>query len=131
MKKLPAALLISIIYLGCDPGYSVRIRNETTSPMYIKTAPSIESLYETGNIYYDSLLAIKTGQEGKLSVYKINPNYDLNLYDMLGFQPGLNYIPFDYLEFIKGNDTIILDSKEKILHQINPKSKKSRYYFNL
>lgn len=128
MKKLIILSLICVSYWGCEPFYSVSIANNKTFPIYIKTYPSIESLYPKESVYYDSLLILKTGTENKYSVYRISPGFHIQLYVALGFRPFPRDIPFELIEIIKGADTIVLDSKEKILNQIDLESKKRRYY---
>jgi len=117
-----------IILTSCDPGYSCYVRNDSPSILYLKTHPSIESLFDELSTSYDSILAYKTAQEGKLSVYRVNPYSVFRIYGHIGINPSLQEIPFDYIELIEGRDTVVLDSKEKILLRLKQEGKTRKYF---
>jgi len=126
MKNLLISFIV-LTFIGCEPGYRIYIRNNAPTTLLIKTHPSIEFGYKlTG--YYDSIISNKVSQDGKFSLYIIKPFTTFRIYDNIGGKPTSNQIPFDYVEVIRGRDTIILDSKEKIINELKKGNKKFDYY---
>ena len=123
--------LLVIILAGCEPGYRIYIRNNASTTLYLKTSPAIESLYPKWTGYQDSILANKTSQEGRFAVYSIKPFNALRVWDNVGNKPTSNQIPYDYIEVISGADTLILNSKEKIIEQLKRGNKKFDYYIEV
>lgn len=78
--------------------------------------------------YYDSVLIHKVGEEGRVSVYGIKPHSVFRLYGNIGLKPSLKEMPIDYIEIINGEDTIILDGKEKILDNLRQENKTRKYF---
>lgn len=128
MRQLVVFLSIFSIAASCDPNYNCYIRNDSSSNLYLKTRPSIESLYDKKSTYYDSIAKCKVQEEGTLSVYKINPNSTFRIYGHIGFTPSLTEIPFDYIEVVQGSDTTVLDDKEKILERLKQEGKTRKYF---
>jgi hypothetical protein len=114
---------------SCDPSYNCFIANDSSSNLYLKTHPSIESLYDQKSTYYDSIISYKIRQEESLSVYKIDPHSIFRIYGHTGLSPSLREVPFDYIEVIHGNDSIVLDSKEEILDRLKQEGKNRKYFF--
>lgn len=121
-------ILIVMILTSCDPSYNCYVRNDSSSVLYLKTHPSIESLFDKQSTSYDSVLTYKLNQEGKLSVYKVEPHSVFHIYGNIGFNPSLQEVPFDYIEIIQERDTIVLDSKEKILKRLEQEGKTRKYF---
>jgi hypothetical protein len=127
MKTLFLLVLV-IMFMGCDPGYSVYIYNQSSSPLYFKTHPSIESFYDSAHLsYYDSLLAHRVKKDSLYSMYKIEPNSRFLVWSHIGVMPSINELPIDYIKIMNDRDTLILDSKEKIISQIKKTDKKFNY----
>lgn len=117
MKKILFILLVIFFFTGCEPGYRMYVRNSSSSDLYIKTQPSIESLYDAHSTYYDTIATYKVKQEGNYSIYSVKPNSTMLVWGNIGGSPTVNELPFDYVALINESDTIVLDSKEKILAQ--------------
>ncbi|WP_162903433.1 hypothetical protein [Taibaiella koreensis] len=133
MKQLLLLFLLSFIVSGCEPSYRIYVCNNTSSDVYIKTHPEIESLYSTSNSYIDAIRRYKVGQAGKYGVYRLGSNDTLMLDGNIG-SPTIKEIPFDYISLISNNDTVILDNKVEIFKQIKGTVKKGRsgnYYINV
>ncbi len=130
MKRLTVILMLAVVLYGCDPGYNCYVRNDASSILYLKTHPSIESQVDAQSIVYDSVLAFKVQEEGKLSVYKIEPYGVFRIYGRIGNNPSIQEMPFDYIEIIQGSDTIVLDSKQKILERLKQEGKTRRYFIS-
>lgn len=131
MKQVLFVLLVIIVFTGCEPSYRIYVRNSSSSDLYIKTHPSIESLYESFSTYRDSILLYKIKQEGDYSIYRIKPNDSMLIDGYLGRSPNIKDLSFDYIALISGSDTTILDSKEKILEQTKQMDKKRNYYIEI
>ena len=121
MKLIVGSLIITILFLGCYPSYSVYINNDKSS-LYFKTYPSIESQYLKSSTFYDSILAIKVGQDGDYGVYKLKPYEKFRMFSHVGKIPFEDEIPFKYIEFIRNGDTITLDNKKQIFSLLKIKS---------
>ena len=121
--------IVLLMFVGCEPSYRVYIRNSSSSDVYFKTSPSIESLYDStlSPFYYRLIFNYKINNDGKYSVYRLRPFDSLLLYGHIG---GLNVndVPFDYIEIISNNDTTILESKSSIIDQLKAMYKKGNYY---
>lgn len=128
MKRFIVIILLAVISYGCDPSYNCYVLNNSSSILYLKTYPSIESLLDKQSTYYDSIVVYKVAQEDKLSVYKIEPGEIFQIYGQIGFNPSLQEVPFDYIEIIQEGDTVILDSKEKILKRLEQEGKTRKYF---
>lgn len=124
-------VFIVLFFIGCEPGYRIYIRNNTSKNIYFKTAPSIESLYNKSTQYYDSIVAHRINQDSIYSIYKIYPNSSFLLWGGIGGRPPANEIPFEYIKVMSGNDTLILDNKEKILGYMKAGGKKFNYYIEV
>jgi hypothetical protein len=132
MKQVLFFLLLIIVFTGCEPSYRVYIHNSSSSDLYIKTHPSIESLlYDTTSLYYDSIITHKLKQEDKYSVYKVKPYDTFLIFGTIGGGPTVSEFPFDYIALINGSDTTVLDSKEKIIEQAKQMDKKRNYYIEI
>ncbi|MES2849317.1 MAG: hypothetical protein V4685_09685, partial [Bacteroidota bacterium] len=119
MKILFAFLVMVFLFTGCESGYRAYIHNNSSSPLYIKTYPSIESHYDyLRSSYYDSILIYKQKNEDSFSVYKINPYQKFLVWSQMADRPVLKELPFSYISLVSDIDTIILDSKEKIINEI-------------
>lgn len=130
MKNL-LLIFILLIFIGCEPGYRIHIRNNASTTLYLKTHPSIESLYPKWTGYYDSIIINKISENGEFSLYGIKPFTTFRIWGNIGRKPTSNEIPFDYVEVVRGNDTLILDSKEKIINQLKKGGKKFDYYIEI
>ena len=128
MKPCIYIFLLTVIFYGCDPSYNCYVRNDSSSVLYLKTHPSIESLFDKQSTHYDSVLSYKVDQEGKLSVYRVEPRGVFQIYGHIGFNPSLQEMPFDYIEIIQGSDTVVLDSKEKILERLKQEGQTRKYF---
>jgi hypothetical protein len=128
MKHRIVILMLAVILYGCDPSYNCYVRNDSPSVLYLKTHPSIESQVDAQSIVYDSILAYRLHEEGKLSVYRIKPHGVFRIYGHIGFNPSIEEMPFDYVEIIQGTDTVILDSKEKILARLEQEGKTRKFF---
>jgi len=121
-------VFVVIVLTSCDPSYNCYVRNDSSSVLYLKTHPAIESLFDKLSTSYDSILSYKVNQEGKLSVYKIKPHSVFHIYGNIGFNPSLQEVPFDYIVIIQGGDTVVLDSKKKILKRLEQEGKTRKYF---
>jgi len=130
MKNLIVIFTI-LTLIGCEPGYRIYVRNNASTILYLRTNPSIESLYPKWTGYNDSILAHKVSQEGKFSLYSIKPFDAFRIWDNIGGMPTSKEIPFDYVAVIRGVDTLILDNKEKIANQLKRGGKKFDYYIEI
>jgi hypothetical protein len=128
MKQLIVIALSTVILYGCDPAYNCYVRNRSSSVLYLKTHPGVESLLPKESINYDSIAARKTAQEDKLSIYSVKPGETFQIYGHIGFSPSLEEVPFDHIEIIQKGDTVILDSKEKILGRLVQEGKTRKYF---
>lgn len=128
MQYLILVFLLAISLQGCDPSYSCYIQNTAPSDLYLKTDPPVESLIDQQSIYYDSILIYKVRDEDKLSVYEVKPNEVFRLFGHIGFSPRIAEIPFNYVEILQGNDTLVLDSKQKILDRLKNKPGTRKYF---
>jgi hypothetical protein len=132
MKQVLIFLFLLIIFTGCEPSYRVYVHNTSSSDLYIKTHPSIESLlYDTTSLYYDSIIRHKLKQEGEYGVYRVKPYEKFKILGGIGGGPILNDLSFDYVSLISGSDTVIFDSKEKIIRQIKQIDKKRNFYIEI
>jgi hypothetical protein len=132
MKQILFSLFLLILFAGCEPSYRVYIHNSSSSDLYIKTHPSIESIfYDTHSLYYDSIITHKFKQEGEYSVYKLKPYDTILILGTIGGGPTVSELPFDYIALISSSDTTILDSKEKIIEQAKKMDKKRNYYIEI
>jgi hypothetical protein len=129
MKKLSLIIILSVITYGCDPGYGVYIINRSERDLILKTNPSIESLYMEESIFYDTILAHKIKSEGSLSIYKLRPYEQFKIFGHIGKEPTLSEVPFSHIEIIQEGDTIILDTKKKIMESLIKESAK-KYIIN-
>jgi len=131
MKNL-LFIFITIIFVGCEPAYNVSIHNNSPNTLYIKTSPSIESLlYSKSGSHYDSIINRKVGQTDKYSLYSLKPFDTFRLWGNIGGWPVLYELPFDYVEIINSTDTLILDSKEKIMNQVKKGNRKRDFYIEI
>ena len=130
IKAMRRAMLILVVIIlsSCDPSYNCYVRNDSSSVMYLKTRPSIESLYDQKSTYYDSIISYKVREEGSVSVYKINSNGVFRIYGHIGLTPTFKELPFNYIEVIQGNDTTVLDGKQKILDGLKQENKNRKYF---
>jgi hypothetical protein len=131
MRQLVGVVCLSIFLIAasCEPNYNCYIRNDSSSNLYLRTRPSIESLYDKKSTYYDSIISrYKVREEGTLSVYKVNPNSIFRIYGNIGLTPSLTELPFDYIEVIQGSDTTVLDGKDKILERLKQEGKTRKYF---
>ena len=97
MKQLLFFLLLIIASTGCEPSYRIYIHNNSSSDLYIKTHPSIESLYDSHSLYYDSIITHKLKQEDKYSVYKVKPYDTFLILGTIGGGPTVSELAFDYI----------------------------------
>jgi hypothetical protein len=98
----------------------------------MKTHPSIESRQDKRAGYYQKVVSYKVGETNGMSVYRLKTNDTLVLYAQIGNKPRLSEVPYDYLELIQRQDTIVLDSKQKIFNKLKPEGKKRNIYnFNI
>ena len=74
-----------------------------------------EHIYPKWTDYHGSIVANKLSQDGKFSFYSINHFYTFLVWSTISSKPALNEFPFDYAEVLWGSDTLISDSKEKII----------------
>ena len=132
-KNMKNILFIStvLIFIGCEPSYRIEIRNNASTTLYLRTHPSVESLFPKWTGYYDSIIINKISQEGKFSLYGIKPFTTFRIWGNIGGKPTSKEIPFDFIEIIRGIDTLILDSKEKIISQLKREGKKFDYYIEI
>ena len=130
MKNFIFIFILTVI-IGCEPGYRIYVRNTSSTTVYLKTHPSIESLCLKQSSYYDSIIINKVKEEGDFSFYAIKPLNSFRVWGSIGGKPTLKEIPFDYVAIIRGSDTLILDNKEKIINQIKREGKKFDYYIEI
>lgn len=121
-------MITLLMFAGCEPGYNCYVQNTSMSDMYVKTLPSIESLYDKRSVYYDSISKFRIGEDSGLSVYRISANSQLRLYGHVGLSPSLKEMPFDHIEVIAWGDTVVLNSKESILSRL-VQDRRTRSYF--
>ncbi len=124
---LPVILLV--LFSGCDFGYTICVCNPTSSDIYIKTYPLVESLYEHAS--QNEILKRKIMQEGDSGIYKINAGDTLRIPGNLG-TPQIENLPFTYIAIIKNADTLELKGKQEILahlKQMYKKKNKAGPYF--
>ena len=132
MKYFLSLLTIMFFLISCEPSYRIYIHNSSSANLYIKTYPSIESiLYDSTSSFYDSIISHKVKVEDKYSVYKIKPYDRILILGTIGGGPTVKELPFDYISLISFSDTIILDSKEKIIEQAKQVDKKRNFYIEI
>jgi hypothetical protein len=120
-------LLLCFLALAtaCDPSYSCYVLNNSGSPLYLKTHPSIESAFDRQAAYYDSAINHKVGPES--SFYRVKPGELFLIFGRIGFSPSVHEVPFDYLEIIQNGDTLVLDGKQKIYDRLVQEGKSRKY----
>jgi hypothetical protein len=111
-------LFTLIVLTGCDPGYNCYIENYSKVDVFLRTSPSIESLYDQRSIQFESISHYRVGQDGELSLYRVRPGDQFRLYGHIGLKPNVKEVPFKHVEIIHGRDTVVLDSKEEILARL-------------
>jgi hypothetical protein len=131
MKHILLSFLLIVFFAGCEPGYRIYVRNSSSSDLYIKTLPSIESLYDSHSTYYDSIVTYKIKQEGNYSIYKVKPYSTMLVWGTIGGSPTVKELPFDYIALISGSDTTVLNSKEKIIEQAKQVNRKRNFYIEV
>lgn len=131
MKRILFSLLVIIVLTGCEPSYRIYVRNSSSSDLYIKTQPSIESLYDSHSTYHDSIVTYKLKQEGNYSIYRVKPFNTMLVWGNIGGGPTVKELPFDYIALISGSDTTVLDSKEKIIEQTKKSVRKRNFYIEV
>jgi hypothetical protein len=135
MRKHCLLFVLATIIVGlvaCDPGYRIYICNNTSASAYIKTYPSIESIYRPSE--REPILQHEVSQEGKYSIYEIKRNDTFQLLGTIGFVPTVQDFPFDYLSIVSIADTIVLDSREAVFQrysELSKRQKKSNYYIEV
>ena len=128
MKYLMFILLL-IFFYGCDPGYHIYISNKSSKELLILTSPSIESLYDPNIAYYDSILNHKLKEENGISTYSIRPYEQFRVFGNIGGIPTLKDLPFNYIKIVQEKDTLVLNSKEKILKSLIRENKKINHFY--
>lgn len=134
MKLSLLLISIAILFSGCDPGYRIYLCNSTSSEMYVKTYPLMESHYSKETSYRDLILDMKVGQVGNYGIYRINSNDTFAIDGSFGFAPDIKNIHFDYIAIIRGTDTLELQGKEEIFKRVKQMSKrksKGNYYIEI
>lgn len=131
MRQILFSFLVIIVFTGCEPSYRIYVRNSSSSDLYIKTHPSIESLYDSHSTYYDSIVTYKLKQEGNYSIYRVKAYNTMLVWGSIGGGPTDKELPFDFIALISGIDTTVLDSKEKIMEQTKQADKKRNFYIEI
>jgi len=131
MKQILFSFAAIIAFTGCEPGYRIYLRNNSSSDLFVKTNPSIESLYDSHSSYVDSIVTYKLKQESGYSFYKLKVHDTLMIWGNIGDKPTLGEMPFNYIAFINGVNTMILDSKAKIINQLKKLDKRRSFYIEI
>lgn len=116
-----------MILAGCDPGYNCYIENSSGADVFLRTSPSIESLYDPRSIYMETISHYRVGEYGGLFVYRVQAGSQFKLYGHMGLKPNLKEIPFERVDIIHDGDTVILDSKEEILARLSQIKRSTAY----
>lgn len=124
-------LIILTALIGCEPGSRIYIHNNGTSPLYIKTHPSIDSLYPKNSLAYETIISHKLDIVDKYSLFKVEPLDSFLIWSVIGDIYNSDIIPYDYIELINNSDTLILDSKEKIFNQMKKGDGKFDYFIDV
>jgi hypothetical protein len=127
IKSILFFLSASVSFVSCEPGYGFYIRNNKNSDLILKTRPSIESLYPEKSAYYDSILTYKVSEKQGLSIYRVKPYDSLRIHGNIGSMTSKDQIPFDYIEIIQDNDTVILNGKQEIFDKLKQEGKTRKY----
>lgn len=129
MKIFLSLILIALI--GCEPGSRIYIHNNGTSPLYIKTHPSVDSLYPNNSLYYETIISHKLGIVDKYSLFRVEPLDSFLIWSVIGDIYNSDIIPYDYIELINNSDTLVLDSREKIFNQMKKRDEKFDYFIEV
>jgi len=130
VKTVIFSTVAMFVFAACERGYSVFVRNTSPTPLFVKTYPSIESFfYSVHSSYYDSILVRKVRTENNISVYKIDKYEKFLVWAYLDKKPMVNEFPFDYIALFSGSDSIVLDSKLKIIEAVKQDGGKKRNFY--
>lgn len=130
MKTAFFSIFAMFVFAACEPGYSIFVKNNSPTPLFVKTYPSIESFYDSAHSsYYDSILVRKVRTENNISVYKIDKYEKFLVWAYLDKKPMVNEFPFEYIALFSGSDSIVLDSKLKIIEAIKQAGGKKRNFY--
>ena len=110
--KITSILCLIIVFVSCDPIYVCYFTNNGDQDILVKVSPPLEELFS--HDFKDTLISYRIEKYDSFSVYKIPGNYELMLYNSMGIFPDVNEFPIEFIE-IYSNDTLTLDTKEKII----------------
>lgn len=131
MKFRICVILISLSSIGCEPSYRIYVRNHSPKDLYLRISPSVDSLYPKWMTYHDSLINIKVTQNENYALYIIKPAQVFRIWGYIGNVPKVADIPFNYVRLDDGTDSLILNSKDKIINQLKREGKKYDYFIDI
>lgn len=127
--KVFFCMLVFLLHVSCDPGYTVIISNKYPKKIQIITKPPIESHFATqkGSVY-DSVMLFKKNQSNYFGIYEIPSNKKLFLFGSIGKKPS-RYVPYEEIKVIKNNDTIKINGNN--IEEKATSHDKNEYYIEI
>ena len=112
-----------VVLVSCDPAYQVFIRNDLNENIVVTTVPSIESAFGR-----TSTVPLHISSTDSSGTYRFSPGDEMVIDVRMGFHPELERFPYRQVYLISSEDTVVLDTKEKILRSLVRIKRNRKFY---
>ena len=133
LKKMPRCLVknfiissLLLLITSCDPIYNCYINNTCEREVYVKISPPIQSIYYNSEWVVDTLNKQTVEITDSFAIYKIAQKEEMFIYNAIEVHITEKTFNINYIE-IYSLDTLILDTKEKMISAFTPGEKKGQY----